>query len=232
MRVSGRFDAFIVYLQPFSNTYGSIDRIMSVYESVVAIPGVVGLAVGTRPDCFTDELYDYLNDLAQRTYLSMEIGLQSSHDATLKKYNRGHTFDDFKRCIYTLSAIDTEIVAHVIIGLAPETDEMVMETAQILSRMPVTGVKIHQLMIIKGTDTEKWYEEDRIRTLAIDKYAELLCGFLSFLRPDQHIHRIMADSTFENGLVAPAWSAEKTKSVQFIHDYMKRNKTRQGSRFR
>jgi radical SAM protein (TIGR01212 family) len=230
-KASKKYDAFIVYLQPFSNTYGSLERLTSLYESIIALPNVVGLAIGTRPDCFSEELLDYLRDLSGRTYLSVEIGLQSSHDATLTYYNRGHTMEDFRQCAAGLSNRGIETVAHIMLGLVPETPAMMMDTARETARLPVTGVKIHQLMVISGTMLEQRYLHGDLRCLGLDEYAELLDGFLSCLRPDQHIHRIMADSLEANGLIAPLWSAEKMKSLQHIHAYFDKSKTVQGSRW-
>jgi uncharacterized protein len=230
-KASKKFDAFIVYLQPFSNTYGSVERIAGLYEPLAAIPGVIGLAIGTRPDCFTEGVYEYLKYLSGRTYLTLEIGLQSANDETLTFNNRGHTVEDFRRCIFSLAKLGIETVAHVILGLKPENQAMMMSTAREIAGLPVNGVKIHQLMVIKGTGVEKWYEQGELKCLSIEEYSSLLCEFLSYLRPDQHIHRIMADSCEGNGLVAPMWSSDKAKALHYIHDFMNINKTVQGSRF-
>ena len=225
-----KFGAFIVYLQPFSNTYGPVERLASLYEPIIAIPRVVGLAIGTRPDCFNEDIYDYLFDVSKRTYLSVEIGLQSAHDETLSINNRGHTVEDFRRSVYSLSRRGIETVAHVILGLTPETTAMMMETAGELARLPVTGIKIHQLMVIKGTMLAQWHEQARVKCLTLEEYAALVSDFLSYLRPDQHIHRIIADCSQRDGLIAPLWSADKLKSLRFIQEYMLRHKTMQGSR--
>lgn len=225
-----RFDTFIAYLQPFSNTYGTVELLKEVYEPLLAIDNVVGLAIGTRPDCFTDGVFRYLGELSNRTYLSIELGLQSSHDKTLEKVNRHHTFNDFTDAVKRLSDYKIETVAHVMLGLPGETKEMMMETARRLSSLPVTGVKIHQLMVIKGTMIQNWYVNGELKVLTLEEYAELLCGFLTFLRPDQHIHRIMADSRTESGLIAPMWSEDKSASVNFLHGYMEKTGMVQGRR--
>jgi uncharacterized protein len=229
LKTPSRYEAFITYLQPFSNTYGDVKKLASIYEPLISFPRVVGLAIGTRPDCFTEDIFDYLEDVSKRTYLSVEIGLQSAHDETLALHNRGHTFDDFKRCVESLSRRGIETVAHVILGLPPETPEMMLETARKIADLPVTGVKIHQLMIIRGTDLHQKYERGEIGCLTLEKYAEILCGFLSLLRPDQFIHRIVADSSGANGLVAPLWSSDKMKAINSITAYMDKKKTTQGS---
>ncbi|NLD98509.1 MAG: TIGR01212 family radical SAM protein [Fibrobacter sp.] len=225
------FDAFLPYLQPFSNTYGSVELLRSVYEPLIAISGVVGLAIGTRPDCFSEAIFSYLKELNSGTYLSIELGLQSSHNSTLEKINRGHTFEEFSKTCETLSRLNIETAAHVMLGLPGETPEMVIKTAQRLAELPVHGVKIHQLMIIKNTEFQRWFEDGYITLLTLQQYAELLDAFISNLRADQYIHRIMADSKPEYGLIGPDWSQHKNESIAFIHAFMDRVGTVQG-RFR
>ena len=227
-RASG-FDLFIPYLQPYSNTYGSVSLLRSVYEPLLEIPKVIGLALGTRPDCFTDEIFEYLDQLSVRTFLSVELGLQSSHDCTLTLINRHHTFADFVSTVERLANSGIETVAHVMLGLPGETAEMMAETAQRLSMLPVSGIKIHQLMVIENTRIHQWYENKTYTPLSIEEYAKLLRDFLCRLRPDQHIHRIMADSKAEYGLIAPSWSADKNRSINFLHEYFKKTEMVQGS---
>lgn len=227
-RLKKRYGVFIAYLQPFSNTYGTIARLKEVYEPLLRVSGVVGLSVGTRPDCIDPDAYDYLGELATRTFLSVELGLQSSHEETLSLVNRGHTYDEFSRAAQRLSGLGIETVAHVMLGLPGETAAMMFETASRLASLPVRGVKIHQLMIIKGTAMEQMHAEGNIEPLTLSEYAPLLAGFLERLRPDQHIHRIMADSREEDGLIAPLWSADKNGSLAFVQMYMDKNDIVQG----
>jgi len=212
----GKYKFFLPYLQPYSNTYAPLDRLKSVYEPLLAIDGVVGLSIGTRPDCFDMPVYEYLGDLNKRAYLSIELGLQSGHDTILKLMNRGHTARDFLDAVYRLDRLGVEIAAHIILGFPGETDEMAWETASMLAGLPVRGVKIHQLMIIEGTPLARQYRLGALPEMTLEKYADLLCGFISRLRPDQHIHRIMADSKPEHGLIAPLWSASKTEAVNYL----------------
>jgi radical SAM protein (TIGR01212 family) len=228
-RDKGRHSAFIAYLQPFTNTYGTVQRLREVYEPIIAHPGIVGLAVGTRPDCLGDDICEYLRDVSKRTYLSVEIGLQSASDQTLRLNKRGHSVDDFVDSVKRLAAFKIETVAHVIIGLPGDSKKGTIDTAKLLSSLPVSGVKIHQLMIIDGTEVHEWFKQGRITPVSLDEYSDILCDFLSHLRPDQHIHRIMADSTVKNGLVAPLWSAEKMKSVKRIHEVMEKRGLKQGA---
>jgi len=213
----GKYKLFLPYLQPFSNTHAPVDKLRSVYEPLLSIGGVIGLAIGTRPDCLAEPVCDYLGELNRKTYISIEIGLQSGHDSTLALMNRGHTVQDFRDAVLRLDSRGIEAVAHVILGLPGETDAMAEETAATLAGLPVSGVKVHQLMIIEGTPIERMYRSGEARALSIEEYAALLRKFLSRLRPDQRLHRLAADSKPEYGLVAPMWSADKMRAVNDIN---------------
>jgi len=231
-RTSSAEKAFIAYLQPYSNSYGSLEHLAGVYEPLLQIPRVIGLSIGTRPDCLPDPVYDYLADLSRRTYLTVELGLQTAHDSTLALMNRGHTFAEFAEAAVRCAARGIESVAHVVLGLPSESKEMMYATASALASLPVNGVKIHQLMIIRGTPIAEWHKQGRSPVLDIEEYAPILCGFIERLRPDQHIHRIMADSCRERGLVAPDWSARKSKSIPLLRKHMEESKMIQGRFFR
>lgn len=220
---------FLPYLQPFSNTYGTVEYLRSIYESLIRIPRVVGLAIGTRPDCFTPETYCYLEDLNRRTYLSIELGVQTSHNKTLQILNRGHTWEESVETIEHLAKIKIEVVAHVMLGLPNENAALMFKTAKRLSELPVTGIKIHQTMVIAGTLLEEWFKQKTFFPLFLLEYAEVLCGFLERLRPDQQIHRIVADAKIENGLVEPLWSAQKSQSIAMLHHIMNTKELNQGS---
>ena len=213
----GRYDFFLPYLQPFSNTYAPVDKLKSVYESLLSVDKrVIGLAVGTRPDCIDESVYGYLGDLNKRAYVSVELGLQSGHDSVLERMNRGHTVRDFTDAVYRLDGIDVETVAHIILGFPGETAEMAEQTAVMLSGLPVRGVKVHQLMVVEGTELARAFAAGELEEMTLEGYAGLLVRFIARLRPDQHIHRIMADSKPEYGLVAPAWSAKKTEAMNYL----------------
>jgi radical SAM protein (TIGR01212 family) len=226
------FSFVIPYLQPFSNTYGSLEMLKSAYEPLLGIKKVVGIAIGTRPDCFSEQIFNYLEDLSKRTYLSIELGLQSCHDKTLSAINRGHSFEDFCRTVDILHRRGIETVAHVILGLPGENMDMMIQTAKKLASLPVDGVKIHQLMIIRGTALEKLFLKGMIEPFDLQAYTKILCEFIKYLRPDQYIHRLVADSHPDLGLIAPLWSSEKSASISFIHDYMRVNGIEQGIAFR
>jgi len=222
-RCGGKYRLFLPYLQPYSNTYAPVDRLQSVYEPLLSVDGVIGLSIGTRPDCFNEAVYEYLGDLSRRAYLSIELGLQIGHDSVLDRMNRGHTVQDFVDAVHRLNRLNVEIVAHVILGFPGETEEMVEETAEMLAGLPVHGVKIHQLMIIEGTLLARMYRSGELQEITLDEYAVLLKKFVSRLRPNQHIHRIMADSKPEHGLIAPLWSANKIETVNYLKSRLKKD---------
>lgn len=229
-RSSRRYDLFIPYLQPYTNTHAPVDRLEQLYEPLLRVPGVVGLALGTRPDCLPREVCDYLASVARRTYLCVELGLQSADDRVLAACNRGHDFAAFVRAVGELSERGIETVAHVMAGLPGQTPEGVLRMADVLAGMPVAGVKIHQLMIVAGTAIERLYREGGVAALSLDDYVRLVGEFVARLRPDQCIHRVAAESSKERGLVAPQWSAEKQRVVAGVNRYMERAGIRQGSR--
>lgn len=215
-RAPRRFGKFLAYFQPYSNTHGTVEKLRSVYEPALTVDNIVGLALGTRPDCFNDDVYQYLEELHERTYLSVEIGVQSAHDETLVRINRCQTHRDSVNVFNRLSKMGIESVAHVIMGLPGESREMMLETARILADLPVEGIKLHQLMVIKGTVLEGQYNRGEVSLFSLEEYTDLLEQCLEILRPDQVIHRLMADCTLENGLVAPMWSTDKMKSYGYI----------------
>ncbi len=223
--------AFIPYFQPFSNTYASLEHLRSVYEPILQIDGVVGIAIGTRPDCFGPGVYDYLEELAGRTYLCVELGLQSSHDRTLIHINRGHRFSDFLKSVQELTSRNIEVAVHVILGLPGESRQEMLQTATRLSSLPILGVKVHQLMVVRGTAYEEAFYRGELAVLTLGEYADLLCEFLSRLRPDQRIHRLLANSRSELGLIAPLWCSDKCESLKTIQAYFAQRKLCQGSLF-
>lgn len=227
-----RFDLFIGYFQAYSNTYAPVEKLRKIYEPIVAHPDVIGIAIGTRPDCFSKNIFNYLSEINERTYLSVEIGMQTAHNSTLKTINRHHSFEESEKVFQELANRNIESVVHVMLGLPGESRETMLETAEIVAQLPVQGVKIHQLMVIKNTELEReWYANNKITVLSLEEYAELVGEFLFRLRPDQIIHRIMADCRIESGLVAPLWSANKRNSLQFIQNYLRKNKIFQGMKY-
>ncbi len=230
-RAGDRYRLFIAYFQPYSNTYASVDYLRQCYEPVLQLPGVVGISIGTRPDCFSGEIYDYLQELAERTWLSVEIGVQTVHEATLKKINRKHTFAESAAAFRELAARNIETVAHVMFGLPGESPEQMLETVSTLAALPVRGLKFHQLMVIRGTALEKMYRRGSYRPLNADEYIGLVAEALRRMRPDQVVHRLMADCRPEDGLLAPMWSMQKKRVLNAMQVYFQKNHIQQGESF-
>lgn len=215
-RAQGKYRGFLPYLQPFSNTYGDVETLKRVYEPLVAQNGVVGLALGTRPDCFAAGVMEYLQELNSRTYVVVELGLQSGNNATLQRLARGHTVEQFAETVLELERRRIYTVAHCMLGLPGESETDMLAMARFLASLPVHGVKFHQTMVIQGTALEQEYRGGRYVPLELGEYAGLVARCVGELRPDQHIHRLCAQSTVETGLVAPLWSAERVESLAAI----------------
>jgi radical SAM protein (TIGR01212 family) len=231
-RTGGKYDSFIAYFQPFSNTHCPVRDLMSAAEPFVERKNVVGISIGTRPDCFTQDMYAYLADLAKRTYLCVELGLQSANDNVLKLCNRGHTFSQFEECCRNLDSIKVQVAAHVIIGLPGESGNSETLTARRLAELPVHGVKIHQLMIIRGTAMERIFAQGGVHSLTLQEYAVKAGEFIANMRPNQFVHRIVADTKPGLGLIEPEWSLNKTASVNFINNYLQQNGIFQGMSYK
>ncbi|MGM0443510.1 MAG: TIGR01212 family radical SAM protein [Fibrobacterota bacterium] len=221
---------YIPYFQPNTNTYAPVRILQNIYEPLLREPHVVGLAVGTRPDALNDEICDYLADIAQRTHLTVELGLQSSRDATLQRIRRGHSFADFADAVQRLARRSIEVVTHVMIGLPGETHEHWLQTVRDISALPVQGVKFHQLMVIAGTEIEAAWYRGEVQPLSREEYAPILGACIELTRPDIVIHRIMADTPPQQGILrAPAWSSDKQRSLAYLQKWICDNDIRQGA---
>ncbi len=229
LRALYRFNKFIAYFQPFSNTYAPVSRLKQLYESVLQHPKVFGLALGTRPDCFSEEIFDYLQELAQRTFLSIELGLQTSHNRTLFAINRQHSAEECYEVFKKLAPMGIENVVHVVLGLPGESRDDMLATADKIASLPVHGVKIHQLMVIEKTVMAHQYRNGDVPVFELETYAELLAEFIQRLRPEQYIHRIIAECRADSGLIAPQWSLNKRHSINLIHNYFDKINLQQGS---
>lgn len=225
-----RAEAFIAYFQSYSNTYGPVQRLERMYRSALSHPGIVGLAVSTRPDTVTDETLELLSDLGKEGFLWVEYGLQSARDRTLELIGRKHTVEDFLRAYERTVERGIRVCVHIILGLPGEGREEMMETARFLGRLRPWGVKIHHLQIHRGTELESWYRKGLVKPLDLPEYMALVTEFLEHLNPDTVIHRLLGDAP-RGLLVAPQWG-EKAKILRAIEDYMARKDTWQGKRYK
>ncbi|HEY5975848.1 MAG TPA: TIGR01212 family radical SAM protein [Geobacteraceae bacterium] len=218
---------FIAYFQPYSNTYAPVERLRALYDEALAVPEVVGLIVGTRPDCLPPDVLDLLAEYGRRTWFWLELGLQSPHDRTLVRLNRGHDFAVFAEAARAVTARGIRLCAHVILGLPGESRAEMLATAGILNRLGVSGVKIHLLHVMRGTPLAAMYERGEVPLLERDEYVALVCDFLERLEPRILIHRLTGDGGRD--LLAPAWAAAKMQVLNGIDRELERRGTRQGS---
>ena len=222
---------FIAYFQAYSNTYAPVDLLRILYDEALAVPDVVGLIVGTRPDCLPPHTLDLLAEYAGKTWFWLELGLQSPLDRTLKLLNRGHDYNRFASAVGACRERGIRVCAHIILGLPGETRAEMLATAETLNGLGVEGVKIHLLHVMRDTPLAALYHKGEVRLLQRDDYVGLVCDFLERLDPRISIQRLTGDGGREH-LVAPLWSLAKFEVLNAIDGELQRRGTRQGSRDR
>lgn len=222
---------FMAYFQPFSNTLAPVSHLRALYDEALAVDDVVGLAVGTRPDCTPPEVLDLLAEYHRRTCFWLELGLQSSHDRTLEWLQRGHDFSSFVRAYREAKFRDLNVCVHVILGLPGENRADMLETADALADLQVDGVKLHLLHVLTGTPLGQLYAEGKISMLEMDEYVRLVVDFIERLHPATLIHRLTGDGP-RSQLLAPLWSLKKWEVLNAIDAEFARRGSRQSSRFR
>jgi len=223
----------IPYFQAHTNTYAPLEILKEKYEEALSQSGVVGLNIATRSDCLPDDVVEYLKKIAERTVLTVELGLQSVHDETAKLINRGHTFAEFLEGYEKLrNASDMiNICVHIILGLPGEDEEMMLETVRRVAELRPHQVKLHLLHVIKGTPLAKMYERGDYVPLEKEEYVDLVCKSLELLPPETVIGRLTGDGMAEE-LLAPLWSIKKVSVINDIDKELFARNTWQGSKFR
>ncbi len=225
-----RFKAekFMSYFQAYTNTYKPVNELERIYKSALNHPDVVGLSIGTRPDCVEDDKINLISDIAQDYYTWVEYGLQSIHNKTLKKINRGHDFDCFLKAYERTKERGINVCTHVIFGLWETRDE-ILETAQKLAELKVDGVKIHMLCALKDTKLAKLYENKEIDFMSEEEYVNLVCDFLEILPQTTTIHRLAGNGLKKN-LIAPRWLGAKLDCLNKIDRELLKRNSYQGSK--
>ena len=225
----GRYKAkkYIAYFQSFSNTYAPVDVLEDQYKRALSCEGMVGLSVGTRPDCVDNNILNLLSSFTGDYLVWIEYGLQSSHDITLNKINRGHDVKAFETAVKMSNESGLNVCAHVILGLPGETNKMMMETAEFLANQPITGVKIHSLFVTKGTQLADIYLSGEFRCMERDEYIETLIDFLELLPAEYVIQRLTGDPD-RNDMLAPDWALEKNRNMILIRQRLEERNTWQG----
>jgi radical SAM protein (TIGR01212 family) len=231
-RIRRRYKAnkYMAYFQAFSNTYAPEGALRLVYDAGLDHPDVVGLCVGTRPDCVPDTVLDLLAEYNEKTFVWLEMGLQSAHNPTLDIINRAHTAEEFFDAVKRAKQRGLSTATHLIFGLPGETREHMMNTVRQVAECGVDGIKIHQLCIYKGTPMELDYRAGTLGTLDEDEYVELVCDALEMLPPEMIVMRLVAEGTVDE-IVAPTWSFEKSRIMDKIDLEMARRGTVQGSKW-
>ncbi len=231
-RLKSRFGAqkFIAYFQAYTNTYAPVEKLKQLYDRGVSHPDVVGLSIGTRPDCVDEEKLRLIASYTGDYLVWVEYGLQSAHNKTLSLINRGHSFEDFAGAVELSRKLGINTCAHVIIGLPGETRDDMLQTARTLADIGVNGVKIHLLCVLRDTELENLYNAGKIRILSVEEYVSTVCDFLELLPPSVSIHRL-AGNGLKELLVAPKWLDEKFKVLNMIDRELEKRDSGQGRFF-
>jgi uncharacterized protein len=223
----------LAYFQPYSNTYAPLEKLKEIYSQALSFPEIAGLVIGTRPDCIDDEKLDYFRHLSSSYYIILEFGIESCYDRTLKRINRGHTFDDTINAFEKTSALGLKTGAHIIFGLPGESKEDMMKEAGILSALPIDNIKFHQLQIIKGTRMAEEYKiqpADFVQ-FSLDEYIEFIIDFVEMLNPGFVIERF-AGEVPPKYLEGSGWGLIRNDQIlNRIEKRMEERETWQGKNF-
>ncbi len=221
-------EKFIAYFQSFTNTYADVGILRSCYEEALNDKDVVGISIGTRPDCVTDEILNLINSYTDKYHVWIEYGLQSIHDKTLAHINRGHDYKIFLDAVQRTKKTCINICVHVILGLPGETREDMMETAEAVARLSIQGIKLHHLYVAKNTALAAEYFQGRVQTLDVNTYIRLAADFLERIPSDITVQRLVGD-THGNFLISPIWKASKSEITCGITRELEQRDTYQGS---
>ena len=231
--LSKRYKAkkFLAYFQSFSNTYAPLPTLQHLYDEALSIDDVVGLSIGTRPDCVDEPVLKLLQTYAERYLVWIEYGLQSANDTTLEAINRGHDVQCFINTVEKTKGRGIKICAHVILGLPHETRQDVLRTAATIARLGVDGVKLHLLYVVEGTRLDALYQRGEYKCLEQQAYVDLVCDFLERIPSEMVVQRLTGDP-HRSELVAPAWSLNKTETLEQIRKTLETRDSWQGKYFK
>ena len=227
LRQSHGAEKFIAYFQSYTNTYGPLGKLERLYREALDVPGVVGLAIATRPDCVGDDVLNLIADISRSTYVWLELGLESMHEKTLRWVNRGHGLKEFVDAVERGKARGLSLCAHLILGFPCESREEILQTPALLNRLEIDGVKLHNLHVIKHTVLEELYRGGAFTLLSREAYVSLLVDFLERLSPEVVIHRLTGE-TYRELTVAPEWSLNKIVTLNTIQKELAERDSWQG----
>ena len=226
-----RSEKFVAYFQSYTNTYSDLDYLREIYEAALSHPEISGLAIGTRPDCLPDAVIDLLEELAQKHFVTLELGVQSFEDETLKWLERGHDGESSRDALRRLRArgpsVDT--CAHLMFGSPTDTPEMAAETARTLNELGVQGVKLHQLMVLERTKLATRYRAEPFPTLSIAAYAAIVSDFIRHLDPAIYVERLTATASHPEECIAPEWSRSRWDGHNELREYLRAHSVFQGA---
>lgn len=218
---------YMAYFQAYTNTHGPLEELKEKFESVLSQEDVVGISIATRPDCLPDDVVEYLAELNKRTYLWVELGLQTVHERTALLINRAHDYQCYVEGVNKLRKHNIRICSHIINGLPLESYDMMMATAKEVAKLDVQGIKIHLLHLLKGTPMVKQYEKGMLEFLSFENYVSLVCDQLEILPPEMIVHRITGDGPIDL-MIGPMWSVNKWEVLNAIDAELKRRDSWQG----
>lgn len=210
---------YIAYFQSFSNTYGPIDKLEKMFFEAIEPDFIVGISIGTRPDCLSNEVISLLSELNKIKPVSIELGLQTVHEKTAEYIRRGYKTKVYFDAVKKLKSLGIEVVTHIIIGLPGEDKNMIKESVRQVVNIGSDGVKFHLLHVLKNTDLEKEYLNGNVKCLTLEEYAEILKECIALLPKNVVVHRITGDGA-KKDLIAPLWSADKKYVLNFLHKYL------------
>ncbi len=219
---------YIVYFQANTNTYGPIEKIKELFETALSLDeNIVGLSIATRPDCLPEDILDYLEELNERTYLTIELGLQSIHEKSMELINRGHNLEVFVEAVNKLRKRNINVVVHIINGLPYESKEDMLGTTRFLNQMDIQGIKIYMLFIQKHTELAHYYEQHPFKLLSLEDFVEITVDQLELLNDTIIIHRLTGDAPRDE-LIAPKWTLKKFVVANEIDKLMRKRNSFQG----
>ena len=222
---------YIAYFQNYTNTYEKPSYLNTLYQKALSVKDVVGLDIATRPDCLGDDVLEVLDYYNKKTYLIVELGLQSIHEKSEKFIRRGYDITVFEEAVEKLRKLNIQTVVHTIVGLPTEDKEDMLQTYRYLNNVDIQGVKIQQLNILKNTDLEKYYEKNKFSLMGADEYIEFVCDIIQIPRDDIVIHRLTGDGA-KDELIEPKWILNKRYVLNGIDKVMKQRNAHQGDRYR
>jgi radical SAM protein (TIGR01212 family) len=218
---------YIAHLQAFTNTYAPIEVLRKTYYEAMTIPNLVGIAIATRPDCLAPDVLDLLYEISQKTYVFIELGLQSSSDLTGKLINRGYDLECFEQAVFNLRARNIDVVTHLILGLPNETKTDILSSVKYLSKLDIQGIKLQMLYILKNTPIAKLYEKTPFYIMNMDEYISIIVDCIELLPQNIVIHRLTGDGP-KDTLIAPLWSKNKRLILNAIDAELKNRESFQG----